>query len=55
VHDALQVLSNETLDLFSALENVVVLQSIAALSPSQEQIAAAFSDAIAAYTPSASA
>jgi len=55
VHDALQALNDDTIDLFSALENVVVIESVAALSPSQEQIAAAFGDAIAAYTPSAPA
>jgi len=49
VHGALEALNDDTIDLFSALENVVVIESVAALSPSQQQIAAAFSDAIAAY------
>jgi len=53
VYDALEALNDDTIDLFSALENVVVIKSVAALSPSQQQIAAAFSDAIAAYTQSA--
>jgi len=46
----LNATSTATLDLFTALENAVDLDSFASLSASQEQLSAAFTDAINDYS-----
>lgn len=46
----LNATNTATLNLFNALENAVDLDSFASLSASQEQLSAAFTDAINDYS-----